>query len=86
MFKSLHLWVTNDSHIYLVDDICDTGDTLKELINMFKSVNEEANITSVVLINRATHKNKDITPDIYAFDCPLKDFLIFEPTVYCSDI
>lgn len=58
--------LTNKKDIILIDDICDSGDTLKEVTNLLKINYKPKSITSVVLINRNTSKRK-FKPDYACF-------------------
>jgi hypoxanthine-guanine phosphoribosyltransferase len=78
LFKDLEYWINENTHVYLIDDICDTGDTLFRLIDKLKSFNKDVNITTVALIDRMFVEKKLIEPDIVGFKCPSKKFLLFD--------
>lgn len=59
-----------DRHVLLVDDICDTGLTLKFLVDSLAPVC--ASLKTIVLLNKDSRRQADVTPDYVCFPCPDK--------------
>jgi len=64
-------------HVVLVDDICDTGDTLKHCKDYILGMRPRAaSVTTVVLLNRHFQEPKLCQPDIAAFQLMSLDFVV----------
>ncbi len=60
--------------VFLVDDIADTGGTLKRVIQQLKSVKKSIRICTAVIVYRNTSK---IVPNCYSFIWPGNEWFIF---------
>ena len=58
-----------DQHVLLVDDIFDTGHTLRKLIDVMKD-SRPTSVQSAVLLRKLGRQEVDYTPDFIAFDIP----------------
>jgi hypoxanthine phosphoribosyltransferase len=58
-----------DRHVLLVDDIFDTGHTLKEVIAQLRQF-EPRSVRSAVLLRKAERREVDLRPDHVVFDIP----------------
>ncbi len=58
-----------DRDVLLIDDIFDTGHTLKEVIQMMKSLGP-ASLRSAVLLKKSGRQEVHLVPDFVAFDIP----------------
>ena len=56
-------------HVLLVDDIYDTGNTLKELINLMAE-SEPLSVQTAVLLRKHGRQEVDTEPDFVGFDIP----------------
>ena len=56
-----------DKHVLVIDDIIDTGSTLKMILDDIKSYNPRS-LKSCVLLNRAGRRRYNINPDYSCFD------------------
>ena len=63
-----------DRDIILIDDILDTGYTLKALINELKKLRVNS-ITTVVIVNKPSRRKVDLIADYVGFDVP-NEFLV----------
>ncbi|CAD7700755.1 unnamed protein product [Ostreobium quekettii] len=55
-------------HVILVEDIVDTGLTLKALIDELSTCAESVKV--VALLNKKSRRTVDVQPDYCAFECP----------------
>lgn len=58
----------NDQNVLIVDDICDTGNTGKTLLSIFKDEYHAKKLKFVTLINKRCNRIVDIDPDFYGFE------------------
>jgi hypoxanthine phosphoribosyltransferase len=58
-----------DRDVLLIDDIFDTGHTLKEVIQLMKSLGP-ASLRSAVLLKKSGRQEVYLVPDFVAFDIP----------------
>ncbi|WP_018659773.1 hypoxanthine phosphoribosyltransferase [Allofustis seminis] len=61
-------------HIIFVEDIVDTGLTLKYLVDLFK-YRKAASVKIVTLLDKPSGRKNDFTPDYYGFKVP-GEFLV----------
>ena len=57
------------AHVLIVDDILDTGFTLKYLVEKVK-LHNPASVTTAVLLDKKASRKVDIKADYSCFDCP----------------
>lgn len=62
-----------NSHVIILDDICDSGITLNSIIAKLK-LDNPLSIKTCVLLNKLV-KNKEHTPDFKAFD--IEDYFVY---------
>lgn len=58
-----------DRHVLLIDDIFDTGHTMKEVIELMTSLGP-ASIASAVLLQKSDRQEVKLRPDFVAFQIP----------------
>jgi hypoxanthine phosphoribosyltransferase len=56
-----------DKHVLVVDDIVDTGNTLKRVLEDIEKYNP-LTLKSCVLLNRVSRRRYNVHPDYYGFD------------------
>lgn len=62
-------------HVLVVDDICDTGQTL-ELLSQRLQTLEPRSLSSLVMLLRNREEGRQHAPDYALFDLPERDFVI----------
>ncbi len=60
-----------DRHVLVLDDICDTGATLDEIMRRVSAMKPKS-VRSCVLLDKPTRRVREVEPDYIAFEVPDK--------------